>query len=339
MKSKRVASKIIVSFANFVIGPTLKILRILISPRLIIIPSIILLARTEAFVLGTSAESIGNILTSQVNLQQQRLSPGLPSDSASDSEPHPIWQYFHERVQSSQASQSVLIVVESAANPFCRSNKSCEFSDFPEYLSDATKRKAQYKYHPIVKGSNTLSSEILFLCSQYEASKCLPSLFANTGKESSYYHSNDLHFYGRNILMPQLGFSRLISSEEILDKEAPWLAFTRCLIRQFCAPPDGVMFDIWLDLNNDSRKSSFSHILTLDLHPPYSGNSSQEAAYLQARDRHLFQVGAFVDDLVDLHHRSGTRLHLVVVPDHPPSIFPESHNNPNLGSGFWTIEI
>ena len=139
--------------------------------------------------------------------------------------------------------------------------------------------------------------------------------------------------------MPRFGFSRLISAEETLDKEAPWLGFIRCLTRQFCAPPDNVMFDIWLESNKERVESSFSHLLTIDLHPPYSGDASQKAGYLQARKKALLDVGGFVDELVEIHHKSGKSLFLVVVPDHAPSVFGESHNNPDLLSCYWTIEI
>lgn len=148
-----------------------------------------------------------------------------------------------------------------------------------------------------------------FLSAHGETSYALPARLAAAGYAGAFVHPHDLRFYGRDRLMPAIGFDRVIGEEGF----AP-------------VPPDGGRYldDRTLgvalgDLATAATGPVLVYAVTMENHGPWErapGSTSGLDAYI----RHARSSDAMLTDLIARLAADGRPALLVFFGDHRPSI-------------------
>lgn len=150
-----------------------------------------------------------------------------------------------------------------------------------------------------------------FLTAHGETSYALSARLVPHGYHCSFVHPHDMRFYGRDRLMPAVGFDRLIGEESFPP----------------VAPDSGRYVDDRTlgaslgELIDKAAEPTFLYAVTMENHGPWdkdrlTGSTGGMDAYL----RHLRNSDAMLTDLVDRLSGAGRSALLVFFGDHRPSI-------------------
>ena len=149
-----------------------------------------------------------------------------------------------------------------------------------------------------------------FLTAHGETSYALPSRLGGAGYRCLFVHPHDMRFYGRDRLMPAIGFERLIGEESF----AP-------------APPGGRYIDDRTlgaslgELIDQASEPTLIYTVTMENHGPWDKDQLTGApGGLDAYLRHLSSSDAMLSALIDRLSGAGRSALLVFFGDHRPSI-------------------
>jgi hypothetical protein len=150
-----------------------------------------------------------------------------------------------------------------------------------------------------------------FLTAQGEASWALPHRLKRSHWTSVFVHPHDLHFYGRNDLMPAAGFDRLVGA----DAFAPPSAQTGRYVT------DEAVCDKILELAELEHGATMIYAVTIENHGPWAPDKDEDglhngAAYLRLLRRSDAMLLCLLDQLPHL----GRPVTLCFFGDHRPSI-------------------
>ncbi len=150
-----------------------------------------------------------------------------------------------------------------------------------------------------------------FLTANGEASYALSARLRGRGYRTLFVHPHDLRFYGRDRLMPAVGFERLVG-EEAFAAAAPGTG--RYVEDRTLGAALGALADA-------ATAPTFVYAVTMENHGPWgkeriAGSPGGLDAYL----RHLRGSDAMLGELIDHLERAGRRALLVFFGDHRPSI-------------------
>ena len=150
-----------------------------------------------------------------------------------------------------------------------------------------------------------------FLTAHGETSYALPGRLKGYGYRSLFVHPYDMRFYGRDRLMPAMGFDRLIGEES------------------FASPPvhggryidDQTLGSTMCDLVDEAVGPTLIYAVTMENHGPWdkdrlTGSPGGLDAYL----RHLRSSDAMLTALIERLSNTGRSALLVFFGDHRPSI-------------------
>ena len=150
-----------------------------------------------------------------------------------------------------------------------------------------------------------------FLTAHGETSYAVSARLSAHGYHCSFVHPHDMRFYGRDRLMPAIGFDRLIGEESFppVSPDSGRYVDDRTL---------GASLG---ELIDKAAEPTFLYAVTMENHGPWdkdrlTGSTGGLDAYL----RHLRNSDAMLTDLVDRLSGAGRSALLVFFGDHRPSI-------------------
>jgi len=149
-----------------------------------------------------------------------------------------------------------------------------------------------------------------FLTAHGETSYALPARLRDCGYRSLFVHPHDMRFYGRDQLMPAIGFHQLVG----LDSFPPVPAGNRYV-------DDGTLGNTLAGLADESAEPTLIYAVTMENHGPWSKDRLTGApGGLGSYVRHLRSSDAMLSALIDRLRRTGRPALLVFFGDHRPSI-------------------
>jgi len=149
-----------------------------------------------------------------------------------------------------------------------------------------------------------------FLTAHGETSYALPARLRDYGYRSLFVHPHDMRFYGRDRLMPAIGFHRLIGE----DSFPPVPAGSRYV-------DDGTLGDSLAGLVNEAVEPTLIYAVTMENHGPWSKDRLTGAlGGIDSYMRHLRSSDAMLSGLIDRLRHTGQPAMLVFFGDHRPSI-------------------
>lgn len=150
-----------------------------------------------------------------------------------------------------------------------------------------------------------------FLTAHGEASYALSARLGAAGYSAAFVHPHDLRFYGRNRLMPAIGFDRLIGADAFakVPEDGGRYINDRTLGATLCA------------LIEETPGPSLFYAVTMENHGPWDKDREPGAAIgLEAYLRHLRSSDAMLTTLCDRLATDERPALLVFFGDHRPSI-------------------
>lgn len=150
-----------------------------------------------------------------------------------------------------------------------------------------------------------------FLTAQGEASYALSARLGSAGYRTTFVHPHDLRFYGRNRLMPAVGFDTLIGA----DGFAPVAEGGGRYV------DDRSLGAALSALVDENAEALFLYAVTMENHGPWDKNREPGAAIgLEAYLRHVWSSDAMLTGLADRLAADPRPALLVFFGDHRPSI-------------------
>lgn len=156
-----------------------------------------------------------------------------------------------------------------------------------------------------------------FLTAHSNMSYALPNLLSSSFEERIFLHPHDLRFYNRIQLMPQMGFTKLISTEEFSEED-------------LCGSYVG---DIALGekicdiIGKSSQKSQMIYAVTMENHGPWKQvDNTEYKDPLEIYDFHVRNSDLLLDMLDQKLAGLGKKAVLAFFGDHRPSI--PGYNSP-----------
>lgn len=149
-----------------------------------------------------------------------------------------------------------------------------------------------------------------FLTAVGDSSAALPMRLRNWIKDALFVHPHDLSFYGRDVLMPAVGFTSMVGHD----------AFAGALDR---GPhvSDAALGDRLEALIRTTVTPALIYAVTIENHGPWKpGRLAPGGTGLEAYLDHLCAGDALLDRLIDVLDADGRRATLVFFGDHRPSI-------------------
>ena len=150
-----------------------------------------------------------------------------------------------------------------------------------------------------------------FLSAQGEASYALSARLRGAGFDCSFVHPHDMRFYGRDRLMPAIGFDTMVGEEEFepIPPGAGRYVDDRTLGASI------------VDLMGQATRPALIYAVTMENHGPWDSDNADDArGRLEAYLRHLRSSDAMLGDLMDRLAGDGRPALLVFFGDHRPSI-------------------
>ncbi len=147
-----------------------------------------------------------------------------------------------------------------------------------------------------------------FLTAAREKEFALPYRLGAAGYRSVFVHPHDLGFYGRDRLMPAIGFERLIGDDAFAHAESASMPYT-----QDCDVADAILRLV----DAEGAEPLFVYAVTMENHGPWpNGKDEGVAHYL----RHLQGSDQMLAALVKGFQERDCKATLVFFGDHRPSI-------------------
>lgn len=150
-----------------------------------------------------------------------------------------------------------------------------------------------------------------FLTAHGETSYALPARLVGYGYHNLFVHPHDMRFYGRDRLMPAIGFDRLIGEEGFASLPARGARYI----------DDRTLGASIGDLIDTATGRTLIYTVTMENHGPWDRDDLTAApGGLAAYLRHLRSSDAMLTSLIDCLSGSGRSALLVFFGDHRPSI-------------------
>ncbi|TAD77896.1 MAG: LTA synthase family protein [Sphingomonadales bacterium] len=149
-----------------------------------------------------------------------------------------------------------------------------------------------------------------FLTARGEASWALPNRLDRSDWDSHFVHPHDLRFYGRDRLMPEIGFGTLVGDDS------------------FPSPPpnagryvtDAAVTERILELADTGPRARLIYAVTIENHGPWSASDKNGSPAIASYLRLLSHSDAMLDRLLEALPRLGRPATLCFFGDHRPSI-------------------
>nr|WP_276556544.1 LTA synthase family protein [Gluconobacter cerinus] len=148
-----------------------------------------------------------------------------------------------------------------------------------------------------------------FLTAQDEHTFGLPNRLAALYEKRLFVHPHDLRFYGRDCLMPALGFTKLVGPDDFTDAETagPYIS-------------DKAIGDYLHDRIVSAEKPELIYVVTMENHGPWDAGRLDAPDALTAWERHARNGDALLGSLDRTLRDCGRPAHLIFFGDHRPSI-------------------
>ena len=148
-----------------------------------------------------------------------------------------------------------------------------------------------------------------FLTAQDEHTFGLPNRLAALYEKRLFVHPHDLRFYGRDRLMPALGFTTLVGPDDFTDAETagPYIS-------------DKAIGDYLHDRIVSAEKPELIYVVTMENHGPWDAGRLDAPDALTAWERHAQNGDALLGSLDRTLRDCGRPAHLIFFGDHRPSI-------------------
>ncbi|GLQ64065.1 capsular polysaccharide biosynthesis protein [Gluconobacter cerinus] len=148
-----------------------------------------------------------------------------------------------------------------------------------------------------------------FLTAQDEHTFGLPNRLAALYEKRLFVHPHDLRFYGRDRLMPALGFTTLVGPDDFVHAETagPYIS-------------DKAIGDYLHDRIVSAEKPELIYVVTMENHGPWDAGRLDAPDALTAWERHARNGDALLGNLDRTLRDCGRPAHLIFFGDHRPSI-------------------
>lgn len=148
-----------------------------------------------------------------------------------------------------------------------------------------------------------------FLTAQDEHTFGLPNRLAALYEKRLFVHPHDLRFYGRDRLMPALGFTTLVGPDDFADAETagPYIS-------------DKAIGEYLHDRIVSAEKPELIYVVTMENHGPWDAGRLDAPDALTAWERHAQNGDALLGSLDRTLRDCGRPAHLIFFGDHRPSI-------------------
>lgn len=148
-----------------------------------------------------------------------------------------------------------------------------------------------------------------FLTAQDECTFGLPNRLAALYEKRLFVHPHDLRFYGRDRLMPALGFTTLVGPDDFAHAETagPYIS-------------DKTIGDYLHDRIVSAEKPELIYVVTMENHGPWDAGRLDATDALTAWERHAQNGDALLGSLDRTLRDCGRPAHLIFFGDHRPSI-------------------
>ncbi|MFT8482223.1 MAG: LTA synthase family protein [Gluconobacter cerinus] len=148
-----------------------------------------------------------------------------------------------------------------------------------------------------------------FLTAQDECTFGLPNRLAALYEKRLFVHPHDLRFYGRDRLMPALGFTTLVGPDDFAHAETagPYTS-------------DKAIGDYLHDRIVSAEKPELIYVVTMENHGPWDAGRLDAPDALTAWERHAQNGDALLGSLDRTLRDCGRPAHLIFFGDHRPSI-------------------
>ncbi|OAJ66857.1 LTA synthase family protein [Gluconobacter cerinus] len=148
-----------------------------------------------------------------------------------------------------------------------------------------------------------------FLTAQDECTFGLPNRLAALYEKRLFVHPHDLRFYGRDRLMPALGFTTLVGPDDFAHAETagPYIS-------------DKAIGDYLHDRIVSAEKPELIYVVTMENHGPWDAGRLDATDALTAWERHAQNGDALLGSLDRILRDCGRPAHLIFFGDHRPSI-------------------
>lgn len=150
-----------------------------------------------------------------------------------------------------------------------------------------------------------------FLSAHGEASYALSARLRGAGYHCSFVHPHDTRFYGRDRLMPAIGFDRMIGEEGFAPIPSGGGRYV----------DDRTLGASLVNLVDSAAEPTLIYAVTMENHGPWDSDNARDArGRLDAYLRHLQSSDAMLSDLIERLSSNGRPALLVFFGDHRPSI-------------------
>jgi hypothetical protein len=150
-----------------------------------------------------------------------------------------------------------------------------------------------------------------FLTAHSEVSYALSARLRGIGYHCSFVHPHDMRFYGRDRLMPAIGFDRMIGEEGFAPRSP---ALGRYVDDRTLGAALGTLVD-------NAAEPTLIYAVTMENHGPWDSDNARDArGRLDAYLHHLRSSDAMLGDLIERLSRDGRPALLAFFGDHRPSI-------------------
>nr|WP_249210179.1 LTA synthase family protein [Gluconobacter cerinus] len=148
-----------------------------------------------------------------------------------------------------------------------------------------------------------------FLTAQDEHTFGLPNRLAALYEKRLFVHPHDLRFYGRDRLMPALGFTTLVGPDDFVHAETagPYIS-------------DKAIGEYLHDRIVSAEKPELIYVVTMENHGPWDAGRLDAPDALTAWERHAQNGDALLGSLDRTLRDCGRPAHLIFFGDHRPSI-------------------
>ncbi|MDF7673278.1 LTA synthase family protein [Acetobacteraceae bacterium ESL0709] len=221
------------------------------------------------------------------------------------------------------APEAVLIIqCESFADPTCLNP---EWQALPELEKSRKEAFLWGELNPSGLGAYTMRSEYGVLCGEsdqvlsyrqfdpflaatHRSSHALPRRLEYFYRDALFLHPYDLRFYGRDRLMPSMGFTEIVGGKQFKqsDHYGPYVS-------------DRALTDFLLDYL-DHHKNFLAYCVTIENHGPWKNGRLGQKTGSESWYTHVRHSDAMLGTLREAIKASGRDIMLVFFGDHRPAL-------------------
>ncbi|GFE96998.1 LTA synthase family protein [Gluconobacter sp. Gdi] len=165
-----------------------------------------------------------------------------------------------------------------------------------------------------------------FLTAEDERTFGLPNRLAALYEKRLFVHPHDLRFYGRDRLMPALGFTTLVGPDDFknAEKSGPYIS-------------DKALGDYLHNRILTTDEAELIYVVTMENHGPWDAGRLDATDPLAAWNHHAHNGDALLESLNRTLQECGRPAHLIFFGDHRPSIPGYVHPAPVRSTPFISL--